>query len=159
MLNLSKTEFSVNSFVFYPSYGVGIVECISVQKIGSADISFYNVKILENNAKIMVPLKNAHEVGLRQLIKENEIQNLTQFCTSITKQVLAVGRVATGGSVEQLSIQLSRHVLLRTDYRLQRKFKNKSKISLSSVATKLKNRLRMRKRTNRFLEEKCWCTR
>ncbi len=76
MLNLNKTEFSVNSFVFYPSYGVGIVECISAQKIGSADISFYNVKILENNAKIMVPVKNAHEVGLRQLIKENEIQKV-----------------------------------------------------------------------------------
>ncbi len=68
--------FNLNEAVFYPSYGVGIIECISMQKIGSVDILFYNVKILENNAKIMVPVKNAHEVGLRQLIKENEIQKV-----------------------------------------------------------------------------------
>lgn len=76
MLNLNETKFSVNSFVFYPSYGVGVVESISAQRIGSADISFYNVKILENNVKIMVPVKNAHEVGLRQLIGENETQKV-----------------------------------------------------------------------------------
>lgn len=68
--------FNVNDFIFYPSYGVGFIESISAQKIGSADISFYNIKILENSAKIMVPLKNAHEVGLRSLIKENEIQKV-----------------------------------------------------------------------------------
>ena len=68
--------FNLNEFVFYPSYGVGIIECISKQKIGSVDISFYNVKILENNAKIMIPVKNEQEVGLRQLIKENEIQKV-----------------------------------------------------------------------------------
>ncbi|MHB8232502.1 MAG: CarD family transcriptional regulator [bacterium] len=68
--------FDLNEFVFYPGYGVCIVESISAQKIGSAEISFYNIRVLENNAKIMVPVKNAGEVGLRLLIKENEIQKV-----------------------------------------------------------------------------------
>ncbi len=76
MLNLNETKFRVNSFVFYPGYGVCIVESVSVQKIGSAELSFYNIRVLENSAKIMVPVKNATEVGLRLLIKENEIQKV-----------------------------------------------------------------------------------
>lgn len=68
--------FNLNEFVFYPGYGVCIVESISAQKIGSAEISFYNIRVLENNAKIMVPVKNADEVGLRLLIKEHEIQKV-----------------------------------------------------------------------------------
>lgn len=68
--------FNLNEFVFYPGYGVCIVETISAKKIGTVEISFYNIRVLENNAKIMVPVKNADEVGLRLLIKENEIQKV-----------------------------------------------------------------------------------
>ena len=67
---------NLNEFVFYPGYGVCIVESISKQKIGSAELSFYNIRVLENSAKIMVPVKNEAEVGLRSLIKENEIQKV-----------------------------------------------------------------------------------
>ncbi len=68
--------FKLNEFVFYPGYGVGIIECISSQKIGSSEMSFYNVKILESSAKIMVPVKTAEEAGLRLLIREDEIQKV-----------------------------------------------------------------------------------
>ena len=67
---------NLNEFVFYPGYGVCIVESISKQKIGSTELSFYNIRVLENNAKIMVPVKNEAEAGLRLLIKENEIQKV-----------------------------------------------------------------------------------
>ncbi len=68
--------FSLDEFVFYPGYGVCIVESISAQKIGSSELSFYNIRVMENNAKIMVPVKNTLEVGLRLLIKEDEIQKV-----------------------------------------------------------------------------------
>jgi CarD family transcriptional regulator len=68
--------FNLNEFVFYPGYGVCTVESISKKTIGSAEMSFYNIRVLENNAKIMIPVKNEAEVGLRLLIKENEIQKV-----------------------------------------------------------------------------------
>ncbi|MFW0884928.1 CarD family transcriptional regulator [Candidatus Acidulodesulfobacterium sp. H_13] len=68
--------FSLDEFVFYPGYGVCIVESISAQKIGSSELSFYNIRVMENNAKIMVPVKNTLEVGLRLLIREDEIQKV-----------------------------------------------------------------------------------
>ena len=68
--------FNLNEFVFYHGYGVCTVESISKKTIGSAEMSFYNIRVLENNAKIMIPVKNEAEVGLRLLIKENEIQKV-----------------------------------------------------------------------------------
>ncbi len=81
--------FKVNDFTFYPGYGVGIIESTSVQMIGSAEVSFYNIKILENNMKIMVPLKNAAEVGLRPLLCENEIRKVFEILESKTKQTFS----------------------------------------------------------------------
>ncbi len=68
--------FNLNEFVFYPGYGVCIVESISKKTIGSVEMSFYNIRVLENNAKIMIPVKNEAEAGLRLLIKQNEIQKV-----------------------------------------------------------------------------------
>jgi Transcriptional regulators, similar to M. xanthus CarD len=81
--------FNLNEFVFYPGYGVCIVESISKKTIGSAEMSFYNIRVLENNAKIMIPVKNESEVGLRLLIKENEIQKFSTFLRRNPKKSLS----------------------------------------------------------------------
>ena len=57
--------FSVNELVVYPSQGVGRVERIESQEIGGTRAEFYIVRILSNNVTLMVPVKNAANVGLR----------------------------------------------------------------------------------------------
>ena len=57
--------FKTNELVVYPSQGVGRVERIERQKIGGAEAEFYIVRILANNVTLMVPVKNAANVGLR----------------------------------------------------------------------------------------------
>ncbi len=49
----------------YPAQGVGKVERIERQTIGGIDTEFYIVRILSNNVTLMVPVKNAANVGLR----------------------------------------------------------------------------------------------
>lgn len=68
--------FNLNEFVFYPGYGVCVVESIYRQKVGALEISFYSIKVLENGAKIMINVNKAMDAGLRLLIKENEIQKV-----------------------------------------------------------------------------------
>ena len=51
----------------YPSQGVGKVERVEVQEIGGASAEFYIVRILSNNVTLMVPVKNASNVGLRSV--------------------------------------------------------------------------------------------
>ncbi len=57
--------FRINQLVVYPSQGVGRVERIESQEIGGAKADFYIVRILSNNVTLMVPVKNAANVGLR----------------------------------------------------------------------------------------------
>lgn len=59
--------FKVNDLVVYPSQGVGKVERIETQEIGGATAEFYIVRILSNNVTLMVPVINAHNVGLRHV--------------------------------------------------------------------------------------------
>ncbi len=57
--------FELEQLVVYPSQGVGKVERIESQEIGGAVAEFYIVRILSNNVTLMVPVMNAHNVGLR----------------------------------------------------------------------------------------------
>lgn len=57
--------FAVDQLVVYPAQGVGKVERIENQEIGGATAEFYIVRILSNNVTLMVPVKNARNVGLR----------------------------------------------------------------------------------------------
>ncbi len=57
--------FQINQLVVYPSQGVGRVERIESQVIGGTKADFYIVRILSNNVTLMVPVKNAPNVGLR----------------------------------------------------------------------------------------------
>ncbi len=57
--------FEKNQLVVYPSQGVGRVEGIQSCEIGGVASEFYVVRILSNEATLLVPTDNARGVGLR----------------------------------------------------------------------------------------------
>ena len=57
--------FSVGELVVYPAQGVGKVERIETQEIGGIATELFIVRILSNNVTLLVPVKNAENVGLR----------------------------------------------------------------------------------------------
>ncbi|MDR2695899.1 MAG: CarD family transcriptional regulator [Deltaproteobacteria bacterium] len=59
--------FAVGDLVVYPAQGVGKIERIDQKAIGDASCAFYIVRILSNDITLMVPVGNAHNVGLRAL--------------------------------------------------------------------------------------------
>ena len=59
--------FSVGDLVAYPAQGVGKIESIDQKPIGDAFCALYIVRILSNDITLMVPVNNAHNVGLRPL--------------------------------------------------------------------------------------------
>nr|WP_211922071.1 CarD family transcriptional regulator [Desulfolutivibrio sulfodismutans] len=68
----SPTVFSVDQLVVYPAQGVGKVERIESRDIGGATTDFFIVRILSNNVTLMVPVRNALNVGLRPLCTEDQ---------------------------------------------------------------------------------------
>ena len=64
--------FSPEQLVVYPAQSVGVVERIEKQSVGGFEIELYIVRILDNNITLMVPVKNASNVGLRTLSSSEE---------------------------------------------------------------------------------------
>ncbi len=69
-------EFSIGDLAVYPAHGVGRIEAVESRVIGGNKQDFYIMKILENNMVIMIPVKNVDSVGLRNVIKEDEIRQI-----------------------------------------------------------------------------------
>lgn len=57
--------FAIDDLVVYPAQGVGKVERIESREVGGCSSEFYIVRILSNQVTLMVPVRNADNVGLR----------------------------------------------------------------------------------------------
>ena len=68
--------FSIGDLVVYPAQGVGKIESIDKKAIGDATCAFYIVRILSNGITLMVPINNAHNVGLRALSSAEHAQSI-----------------------------------------------------------------------------------
>ena len=65
--------FNVGDMAVYPAHGVGVIEAIESRNVMGSEQSFYVMKILGNNATIMIPRDGAEFVGLKEVISEEEI--------------------------------------------------------------------------------------
>lgn len=68
--------FEVGQKVVYPNHGVSVVEEISSTTFDEMDKTFYHLRLLSNNSKVMVPEENLGLVGLRPLGDQGEIDHL-----------------------------------------------------------------------------------
>jgi CarD family transcriptional regulator len=69
-------EFNVGEKVVYPNHGVGIVEQVTSRAINGVDEKFYMLRIHSNASLVMVPTSNVKNVGLRRIIKKNDVNGL-----------------------------------------------------------------------------------
>ncbi|MDX1501737.1 MAG: CarD family transcriptional regulator [Thermoanaerobaculia bacterium] len=70
------TAFKVGQKLVYPSHGVTKVEKIEPTKIDGTEETFYHLRVLSNDSKVMVPEQNLDLVGLRALCGPKEIKEL-----------------------------------------------------------------------------------
>ncbi|MEM7048222.1 MAG: CarD family transcriptional regulator [Acidobacteriota bacterium] len=71
--------FKPGQKVVYPNHGVGIVEKIEPGAIDGIEQTYYFLRLLSNNSKVMVPEDNLDLVGLRPLCTEKEISELFEI--------------------------------------------------------------------------------
>jgi CarD family transcriptional regulator len=72
-------ELSAGQKVVYPNHGVGLVEKIEPSNIDGTEQTFYHLRLLSNNSKVMVPEENLELVGLRPLCDVGEIETLFEI--------------------------------------------------------------------------------
>jgi CarD family transcriptional regulator len=68
--------FKTGDLAVYPAHGVGVIERIENQEISGCNQEFYVMRILDNDMKIMIPIQNVDNVGLREIIGQKEIPKL-----------------------------------------------------------------------------------
>jgi CarD family transcriptional regulator len=76
VMQAQPVQFKVGDKAVYPRGGVAEVIGIEELDIGGNRQRFYVLRLLQNNSKIRVPVGNANAVGLRQLISDQEIQEV-----------------------------------------------------------------------------------
>src|SRR5258705_8939310 len=76
-LSLGKTlGFKVGEKLVYPNHGVTIVEQIGESAIIGPGDTYYHLRLLATNSRLMVPIRNTDRVGLRPLYKQTQIKGL-----------------------------------------------------------------------------------
>jgi CarD family transcriptional regulator len=68
--------FKIGQKVVYPNHGVGMVEKIEPGSIDGVEQTYFHLRLLSNNSKVMVPKGNLDLVGLRPLCPTGEIRQL-----------------------------------------------------------------------------------
>jgi len=68
--------------VVYPAHGVGVIEEVEKVKTNGSSTSFYTIRIGESGMTIRVPAPNALRIGIRPVIKQNEVSKLLRVLKS-----------------------------------------------------------------------------
>lgn len=69
-------DFKVGDKAVYPARGVAEVVSIEERDIGGKKQSFYVLRLLDTEHKIMVPVSNAAQIGLRKPMSEAQIREV-----------------------------------------------------------------------------------
>ena len=71
--------FKIGQKVVYPNHGIGIIEEIDTRHINGEQGEFYLLRLRATNSLVMVPTRNADEVGLRRPIGNRQCDDLLKL--------------------------------------------------------------------------------
>jgi len=86
---MHEHEFAVGDLAVYPAHGVARVEAIESRELGGQESTFYVLRVLDNNMRVMVPVTKSVQVGLRNLVGDEEIEAVYEI---LRTRELAVDR-------------------------------------------------------------------
>lgn len=65
--------FSIGDKVVYPVHGAGIIEAIETREVLGNERDYYILRIFSGDMRLLVPVENVDDVGIRQVIEEGDI--------------------------------------------------------------------------------------
>jgi CarD family transcriptional regulator len=72
----TEGEFRVGETVVYPARGVADIVAVEDKDIGGRRQSFYVLRVHDTEQKILVPVNNAAQIGLRRPISEAQVREI-----------------------------------------------------------------------------------
>lgn len=68
--------FNIGDKIVYPMHGAGIIENVEVKEILGKERSYFIMKMPIGDMKVMVPVDKIEEVGIREIINEDEMKEV-----------------------------------------------------------------------------------
>lgn len=68
--------FKVGDLAFYPNQGIGKIEKIIKQQVAERTVRFFQLRILDRDITVQVPIDRAESLGLRAILPENDIPKI-----------------------------------------------------------------------------------
>jgi len=72
-------SFKIGDKIIYPNQGLGIIEDIQEESYYGEKFKIYHLRILSNNALVLVPSSSAEEIGIRKPIAEENVKKIFDF--------------------------------------------------------------------------------
>lgn len=61
-------EHEIGDKILYPMHGAGVIEAIEEKEILGETHSYYIMRMSAGDMKVMIPMRNAKEIGVREII-------------------------------------------------------------------------------------------
>lgn len=74
--------FSIGEKISYPMHGAGVIEGIEEQMVLEQKRSYYILRMSYGDMKVMVPVENSAEIGVRPIIDEEQLQEVLRVLES-----------------------------------------------------------------------------
>lgn len=74
--------FNIGDKVVYPMHGAGVIDAIEEREILGTIHKYYILKLPVNSMKVMVPVKMAKELGVRYILKKEDMQEVMEALSS-----------------------------------------------------------------------------
>lgn len=63
--------YNIGDKVVYPMHGAGVIEAIEEKEILGQCKDYYIMKMPMGNMKVMIPMSNVDEIGIREIVEES----------------------------------------------------------------------------------------
>lgn len=71
--------YNIGDRIVYPMHGAGIIEAIEEKEILGKRQKYYIMKMPIGDMKVMIPIENVDEIGVREVINSTEAENVLNF--------------------------------------------------------------------------------
>lgn len=68
--------FNIGDRVVYPMHGAGVIEAVEEREVLGERHRYYIMRLPIGDMKVMIRMDNVEEVGLRQIIKNEEVEQV-----------------------------------------------------------------------------------
>jgi CarD family transcriptional regulator len=68
--------FNIGDKIVYPMHGAGVIESVEEKEVLGQKKKYYIMRIPIGDMKVMIPMDNVNDFGIRNIIRYDEFQNI-----------------------------------------------------------------------------------